>query len=86
MRDIEQSTEKLLWQALFENTNRQLDINVRLKAILEPVVTASSKSKRPGRTAKALDQIKDLIIEAESLQAEGKAAFHQLFGVDVDSE
>ena len=59
---------------------------MELKEILELIVAASSKSNEPSLTEEVLNQIKDLVIEAEALQAEEKAIFHQLFGVDADAE
>jgi len=86
MGNTEQKSEGQLWQELAENINKQLDVNMKLKEILAPVVAASSKSKGPGLTGEIVNEIKDLVIEAESLQAEEKAVFHQLFGVDTEAE
>ncbi len=86
MESTEQKSEGQLWKELLESVNRQLDINMKLKEILEPVVAASSKSKGARLKEEIARQIKDLVVEAESRQAEGKAVFHQLFGVDADTE
>ena len=86
MEEIERKSEEQLWKELLESISKQMDVNMKLKEILEPIVAASSKSKEPGLTEEVLTQIKDLVIEAESLQAEEKAVFHQLFGVDADAE
>lgn len=86
MENAEQKSEEQLWQELLESINKQLDINTKLKEILEPVVASSSRSGGLSLTEEITNGIKDLIIESESLQAEEKAVFHQLFGVDADNE
>jgi hypothetical protein len=86
MENEEQKSIEELWEKLFESVNRQLDINMKLKEILEPVVASSSRSGSPGLSEEIANEIKELVIEAESLQAKGKAIFHQLFGVDADAE
>jgi predicted unusual protein kinase regulating ubiquinone biosynthesis (AarF/ABC1/UbiB family) len=86
MENTEQRSEEQLWQALLESINKQIDVNMKLKEILTPVVASSSKRKGSSLTEEMASEIKDLVIEAESLQAEEKAAFHQLFGVDADAE
>jgi len=82
MENAEQKSSEQLWKELLENINKQMDINMRLKEILEPVVTASAKSEGLSLTEETVSEIKDLFVEAESLQAEEKAVFHQLFGVE----
>jgi len=86
MENTEPKSEGQLWNELLESVNKQLDVNMKLKETLEPVVAASSKSKGTSLTEEIANEIKGLFIEAESLQAEGKAVFHQLFGVDADAE
>jgi len=86
MENTEQKSEEQLWKELLESIDKQLDVNMKLKETLGPVVAASSKRKGTSLTEEIVNQIKDLIIEAESLHAEEKAVFHQLFGVDADAE
>jgi hypothetical protein len=86
MENTEQRSEEQLWQELLESIKKQIDVNTKLKEILTPVAASSSKRKGSSLTEETANEIKDLVIEAESLQAEGKAAFHQLFGVDADAE
>jgi deoxyhypusine synthase len=86
MENTGQKSEGQLWEELLESVNKQLDVNMKLKEALEPVVAASSKRKRTGLKEEITERIKDLVVEAESLQAEEKAVFHQLFGVDADTE
>ena len=75
------SKEQLLIE-LFENVNKQVELNLKLKEILEPVVTTSSKSKGLSLKDETVDKIKDLIVEAEASQAEERAIFHQIFGIE----
>ena len=82
--DEQKSSEELL-KELLESIDKQLDINTKLKEILEPFVVSSSRSGGLSLTDEIANEIKDLVIEAESLQAEEKAVFHQLFGVDTEA-
>ena len=85
MESAEQKSSEQLWKELLESIDKQLDINMKLKEILEPVVVSSPRSGGLSLTEEIANEIKDLVIEAESLQAEEKAVFHQLFGVDTEA-
>jgi hypothetical protein len=85
MENAEQKSSEELWKELLESINKQLDINMKLKEVLEPVVASSARTTGLGLTEEMANEIKDLVIEAESLQAEEKAVFHQLFGVDTEA-
>ena len=80
----EPKNKKQLFEELLEDINKEMNVNMKLKDILEPVVADFSKSKAADLKEKTVNTIKDLFIEAESLQAEERAAFHQLFGVEGD--
>ena len=84
MEENEHKNSEQLWKELLESINKQLDINMKLKEILELVVESSSRSGGLRLTEEIANEIKDLVIEAESLQAEEKAVFHQLFGDDTE--
>ena len=84
MGNAEEKSNEELWKEFLESINKQLDINTKLKEILEPVLGSSSKSGGPNLTEEMANEIKDLVIEAASLQAGEKAIFHQLFGVDTE--
>ena len=84
MESAEQKSSEELLKELLESIDKLLDINTKLKEILEPVVVSSSRSGGLSLTEEIANEIKDLVIEAESLQAEEKAVFHQLFGVDTE--
>jgi hypothetical protein len=75
------STEQLL-EEMLEYLNKQLDVDTKLKDILESVVSSSSVSKGIDLTEESASNFRDLYIEAEALQAEGRAIFHELFGVE----
>jgi hypothetical protein len=75
------NSEQLL-EEMLEYLKKQLDMDMKLKEILESVVSSSSISKRINLTEESANNFRDLYIEAEALQAEGRAIFHELFGVD----
>lgn len=74
-------SEQLLKEML-EYLKKQLDIDTKLTEILESVVSSSSRSRGIDLTEESANTFRDLYIEAESLQAEGRAVFHELFGVE----
>ena len=80
-KTAETSNEQLLHE-LLEGINKQLELNLRLKEILEPLMHVSSKKKSLDITGEIAEQVKDLFIQSESLQAEERAVFHQMFGSD----
>jgi len=86
MENAEQKSDEQLWKELLESINRQLDINTRLKEILEPVAASPTRSGGLGLTEEIANEIKDLVIEAESLQAKEKAGFYQLLGMDTEAQ
>ena len=59
------------------NKNKILDISKKLPKNLAIAYSIQFQE--------IANEIKDLVIEAESLQAEEKAVFHQLFGVDTET-
>jgi hypothetical protein len=75
------SSEQLL-EEMLEYLKKQLDMDMKLKDILESVVSSSSIIKRISLTEESANNFRDLYIEAEALQAEGRAIFHELFGVE----
>jgi hypothetical protein len=75
------NSEQLLGEML-EYIKKQLDMDMKLKNILESVVSSASRSRGIDLTEESANYFRDLYIEAESLQAEGRAVFHELFGVE----
>ena len=86
MENAEQKSSEDLWKKLLEIINKQLDTNMKLKEIIETSVASSSGSSGLNPTEEIVNEIKDLVIGAESLQAEERAVFYQLFGVDAEDE
>lgn len=79
--DKPKGTEQLLKEML-EYLEKQLDMDMKLKNTLESLVSSSSRRKGTDLTEESLNIFRDDYIEAESLQAEGRAIFHELFGVE----
>ena len=75
------STEQLL-EEMLEYIKKQLDMDAKLKDILESFASSSSVSRGIDLTEESANNFRDLYIEAEALQAEGRAIFHELFGVE----
>lgn len=73
-----------LFNELLENIDRQLDIDRKLKEHMEYLFNNAAKSAAGERTPARVADIRDLYIEAESLQAEGRAIFHRLFGTHLE--
>ena len=86
MEHSENKDSAELWKELLESINRQREVNTKLIKILEQVIPSSRKGEGPSLTEELETEIKDLVVEAESLQAEERAAFHQLFGADEEAE
>ena len=86
MENAEEKSDEQLCKELLESINRQVDINTRLKEILEPVAASSTGSESLGLSEEITNEIKDLVIEAESLQAKEKAGFYQLLRVDTEAQ
>jgi hypothetical protein len=75
-------SQKQLLNELLENINQQLSLDMKLKSTMESFIKGSSRRKRAGLLEDKANIIRDCYIEAESLQAEGRAIFHRLFGTE----
>jgi hypothetical protein len=73
-----------LFNELLANINRQLEMDIELKELMELLFKKSTKSTKVRQVQEKVEAVKELFIEAESVQAEGRAIFHQLFGTDYD--
>ena len=73
-----------LFNELLENINRQLEMDVELKEIMELLFKENIKSSKTRRVKEKVEAVKELFIEAECVQAEGRAIFHRLFGTDFE--
>ncbi len=81
-KEPEEKSEGLLLSEFLENINQQLDLDTQIKELIVSFIKSSSRRKRVGLVEEKADIIRNLYIEAESLQAEGRAIFHQLFGIE----
>ncbi len=81
-KEPEKKSEDLLLRELLENINQQLDLDTRIKELVASFIKGSSRRRRVGLIEEKANDIRNLYIEAESLQAEGRAIFHQLFGIE----
>lgn len=80
----EKKSQEQLLVELLENIKKQLDLDMKIKGTLESFIKDSSRRKRAGLLEEKANIIRDCYIEAESIQAEGRAVFHQLFGTEYE--
>jgi len=80
MEDNEQKSNEQLWKELFDITNKQLETHTQLKQNLESFTGVSSKRKGAILNEELVNRVQDLFVELEALQAEARAAYHNLFG------
>jgi transcriptional regulator CtsR len=85
MKDTTEKQDRAqLFNELLENINRQLEMDIELKEIMELLFKDNIKSTKSRRIQDKVDAVKKLFIEAESVQAEGRAIFHKLFGTGFE--
>ena len=73
-----------LFSALLENIEKQVAIDLKLKENMEYLFNITTKSAISEGMRDKVNTIRELYIDAESLQAEGRAIFHRLFGTDFE--
>jgi len=73
-----------LFNSLLENIEKQLEIDLKLKENMEYLFNITTKSIINEGMQEKVNTIRELYIEAESLQAEGRAIFHRLFGTEFE--
>ena len=73
-----------LFNALLENIEKQVDIDLKLKENMEYLFSITTKSTTSDSIEEKINAIRELYIEAESLQGEGRAVFHRLFGTEFE--
>ena len=76
--------EGRLLNELLDNINRQLEIDTKLKENMELLFSQYSISSKYHQIREKVETLKSLYIEAEELQAEGRAIFHRLFGTEFE--
>jgi hypothetical protein len=83
-QESEEQRRARLFNELLENVARQLEMDIELKDIMDLLFKESTKSTKSSGVEAKVEAVKELFIEAESVQAEGRAIFHQLFGTDFE--
>ena len=73
-----------LFNELLENIEKQVAIDLKLKENMEYLFKYSTKSTGNKAIQDRVNAIRELYIEAESLQGEGRAIFHRLFGTEFE--
>ncbi len=82
--ETNEQRRRRLFKALLENIDRQLDIDQKLKENMEILFNYTSKSTISDTMQEKVIAIRELYIETESLQGEGRAIFHRLFGTEFE--
>jgi len=82
--ETDKQRRRRLFNALLENIDRQLDIDQKLKENMEILFNYTSKSTISDTMQEKVNAIRELYIETESLQGEGRAIFHRLFGTEFE--
>lgn len=77
----ELKSREQLWEELFSLIEKQLEINSKLKEIVEPLARASSK-KGVTLTEEQANKAKELFVELEALQAQERPIYHSLLGTE----
>ena len=75
---------KELFDELLENIDKQIETDGKLKEMMEALKVLVSKGSKSQLVSDKVINIRNLYIEAEILQAEGRAIFHQLFGTEFE--
>jgi hypothetical protein len=73
-----------LFNELLENIEKQVAIDLKLKDNMEYLFKYSKDSSKNKAVQDKIDGIRELYVEAESLQGEGRAIFHRLFGTEFE--
>jgi arginine/lysine/ornithine decarboxylase len=73
-----------LFSRLLGNIDKQIEMDTKLKDKMESLFTHVSKSTKSRTIEDTVLEIRNMYIEAEILQAEGRAVFHQLFGTKFE--
>ena len=75
---------KELFDELLENIDKQIETDGKLKEMMEALKVLVSKGSKSQLVSDKVIDIRNLYVEAEILQAEGRAIFHQLFGTEFE--
>ncbi len=69
---------------LLENIDKQIEMDTQLKEKMETLFTHVSKSTKNSPIEDKVLEIRNMYVEDEILQAEGRAIFHRLFGTEFE--
>ncbi len=69
---------------LLENIDKQIEMDTKLKEKMETLFTHVSKSTKNSPIEDKVLEIRNMYVEDEILQAEGRAIFHRLFGTEFE--
>lgn len=84
MDSNKEENQNELFNRLLENIDKQIEMDTALKGKMESLFTHVSKSTKSRTIEDKVLEIRNMYIEAEILQAEGRAIFHQLFGTEFE--
>jgi hypothetical protein len=73
-----------MFNRLLENIDKQIEMDMKLKELMESLFSHVSKSTKSTLVEDKVLEIRNMYVEAEILQAEGRAIFHRLFGTEFD--
>ena len=82
---MEQKRDELFGK-LLDNIDKQIDRDTKLRNKMESLFTHVSKSTKSTLIEEHVLEIRNMYVEAEILQAEGRAIFHRLFGTEFEYE
>ena len=84
MKKKTEENEEELFNRLLENIDRQIETDTKLKELMELLFENISKSTKNKLIEEKVLIIRNLYVDAEVLQAEGRAIFHRLFGTEFE--
>lgn len=84
MDSNKEENQNELFNRLLENIDKQIEMDTALKDKMESLFTHVSKSTKSRTIEDKVLEIRNMYVEAEILQAEGRAIFHQLFGTEFE--
>ena len=80
MEENEQKSSEQCWKELLDIINRQMEINTQLKSFIEAMIGTSTEGMGVTVNKEKVEELQNLFIELESLQAQERALYHSLFG------
>ena len=73
-----------LFNQLLVNIDKQIEMDSQIKIIMESLFDDISKSTKSHLVEGKVLEIRNMYVDAEILQAEGRAIFHRLFGTEFE--